>query len=86
MNGYDGNETILHSTRVLLILYNDEKEGSSEFIGFGKKDTSRRTTSSPSRGFTIILPIPKSGPSRQDLLTIVYNTSPANSSNSTSNE
>jgi hypothetical protein len=40
MNGYDGNETILQSTRVLLILYNDEDEGSSKFIGFGKKDTS----------------------------------------------
>jgi hypothetical protein len=63
MDGYGGNETSLKSTMFLLILYNDEKEGSSEFIGFGKKDTSRRTTSSPSRGFTIILPIPKSGSS-----------------------
>jgi hypothetical protein len=39
MDGYDVNETRLQST-MLLILYNDEKEGSSEFIGFGKKDAS----------------------------------------------
>jgi hypothetical protein len=64
MDGYDGIETRVQSTRVLLILYNDDREGSSEFIGFGKKDTSRRTTSSPSRGFTIILPITKSASSR----------------------
>jgi hypothetical protein len=63
MNSYDGIETRLQSTMFLLILYNDEKEGSSKFIGFGKKDTSRRTTSSPSRGFPVILPIPKSGSS-----------------------
>jgi hypothetical protein len=40
MDSYEGNETRLQSTMFLLILYNNGKEASSKFIGFGKKDTS----------------------------------------------
>ena len=66
MNGWlwwQWNKTAIYKILINTIQWMGQK-GSSEFIGFGKKDTSRRTTSSPSRGFPIILPIPKSSSSR----------------------